>query len=105
MDILSFILSKFGAVITGAIALICMWLYGRHQKAKREEAESRAEVAEVTLEVKHEQAKREEVVDKMDSGDILNYWKSGSGMRHEAGVSPAPTPGKTDPGKSGSGQE
>jgi len=104
MDILSLILNKFGAVIAGAIALISLWFYGKHQKAKREEAESRAEVAEVTLEVEHEQAKREDAVDKMDSGDILNYWKS-PGVRHEAGDSPAPTPPKADPGKSNPGQE
>lgn len=105
MDILSLILSKFGAVIAGAVALVGMWLYGKHQKSKREEAESRAEVAEVTLEVEHEQKKREEKVDDMGHGDILNYWKSGSGLRHEAGDSPTTTPGKTDPGKSGAGQE
>ena len=97
MNILSILLSKLGAIGAAVLGVLALWFYGKHQKAKREQAEARAEVAETVLEVKDEITKREAAVDDMGDSDILNYW--GAGVRDKAGDSKAAPSGKTDPGK------
>ena len=82
MWILRLIFSKVGAFVGAVLGFLGLWAWGRHQQAKRQEAEAekvaaeaRAEVAETTVEVKQEEEQRHEKVDQSDPDDLVNYWR------------------------------
>jgi len=78
----NWIFSKIGAIGAALLAFVGLFLWGKHQQAKRQQAEaekvaaeSRAEVAETTVEVKQEEEQRHEKVDQSDPDDLVNYWR------------------------------
>jgi hypothetical protein len=76
MWILRLIFSKLGAMFGAALGLLGLWAWGKHQQAKRQEAEARAEMAETTIEVKEEEGKRHEKVDNSGPDELIDYWRS-----------------------------
>jgi len=73
---IEFLLSKLGAIGAGILGVLALWFYGKHQKAKRVEAEEKLYAAETVAEVKDEIKKRQDAVDDKSTDDILNYWGS-----------------------------
>jgi len=75
MWLLRLIFSKVGAVLGAVLGFLGLWAWGRHQQAKRQEAEARAEVAETILEVKKEEEHRHEKVDQSTPDELIDYWR------------------------------
>jgi len=75
MWLLRLIFSKVGAVLGAVLGFLGLWAWGRHQQAKRQEAEARAEVAETILEVKKEEERRHEKVDQSTPDELIDYWR------------------------------
>ena len=69
------IFSKVGAALGALLGVLGLWFWGRHNQAKRQEAEALAEVAETTLAVKEEQEKRHEKVDQLTPDELVDYWR------------------------------
>jgi len=64
-----------GAILAAVMGVLGLWLWGKHQQAKLQEAEARAEVAETTLEVKREEEQRHE---KVDNSSPMSLWITGA---------------------------
>ena len=78
----NWIFSKIGAIGAAIVAFVGLFLWGKHQQAKRQQAEaekvaaeSRAEVAETIVEVKAEEEQRHEKVDESDPDELIDYWR------------------------------
>jgi len=69
------VFSKLGAILGVFLGFLGFIIWGRHQQAKRQEAEARAEVAETTLEVKKEEEQRHEKVDQSTPDELVDYWR------------------------------
>jgi hypothetical protein len=75
MGIFSLIFSKLGAWAGAVLGVLALWLWGRRQQAKRQQAEARAQVAETTIEVKEEEGARHEKVDRSSDDELIDYWR------------------------------
>lgn len=75
MNILGMLWSKLGAGAAAILGILALWLWGRRQQVKRQQAEARAEVAETRVEVKEEEEVRHEKVDRSSDDELIDYWR------------------------------
>jgi cytoskeletal protein RodZ len=71
----SWIFSKIGAAVAAVLGVLGLWLWGKHQQTKREQAEARAKVAETRVEVNEDEEKRHEQVDRSSDDELIDYWR------------------------------